>query len=203
MATLAFMLAIGGSAYAATRLPANSVGTRQLKRGAVTRAKIGKGAVGAAQVAPGSLTGAQIKASTLGPVPDANDLGGLPASAFGATSWNSVDFAPSSEEEKTLLTDGPLTITSKCISKGGSRYLNQIYVVSTVAASIEWVADTNSLVENAALDVWNWEGTSGGRTEPFTFAASDGKQFAGILGFSVGSGTSGGCADVAAAFNQS
>jgi hypothetical protein len=41
-ATLALFLALGGAAYAATQLPKNSVGTKQLKKGAVTAAKISK-----------------------------------------------------------------------------------------------------------------------------------------------------------------
>ncbi len=44
MATLAFFIALGGaSAFAATQLAKNSVGTKQLKKGAVTTAKIAKG----------------------------------------------------------------------------------------------------------------------------------------------------------------
>jgi hypothetical protein len=39
-ASLALFLALGGAAYAATQLPANSVGTGQLKREAVTAGKI-------------------------------------------------------------------------------------------------------------------------------------------------------------------
>jgi hypothetical protein len=41
-ATLALFLALGGAAYAATQLPKNSVGTKQLRNGAVTAAKINK-----------------------------------------------------------------------------------------------------------------------------------------------------------------
>jgi hypothetical protein len=40
IAVIALFVALGGGAYAATRLPARSVGTAQLKKGAVTRAKI-------------------------------------------------------------------------------------------------------------------------------------------------------------------
>ena len=43
MATIAVFIALGGASYAATHLPKNSVGTRQLKKGAVTTAKIAKG----------------------------------------------------------------------------------------------------------------------------------------------------------------
>jgi hypothetical protein len=41
-ASLALFLALGGAAYAATQLPRNSVGTGQLKAGAVTAGKIAK-----------------------------------------------------------------------------------------------------------------------------------------------------------------
>jgi hypothetical protein len=40
MATLAVFMVLGGGAYAAVRLPKNSVGTRQLKNGAITLAKL-------------------------------------------------------------------------------------------------------------------------------------------------------------------
>lgn len=39
---IALFVALGGTTYAATTLPANSVGTRQLRDGAVTKKKIGK-----------------------------------------------------------------------------------------------------------------------------------------------------------------
>jgi hypothetical protein len=42
IATCALFLALGGGAYAATQLPQNSVGTDQLKAGAVTGGKIAK-----------------------------------------------------------------------------------------------------------------------------------------------------------------
>jgi hypothetical protein len=44
MATVAVFIALGGVGYAAVKLPKNSVGARQLKKGAVTPAKISAGA---------------------------------------------------------------------------------------------------------------------------------------------------------------
>src|SRR4051812_47383895 len=43
MSTLAVFIVLGGGAYAATKLPRNSVGTKQIKNGAVTKAKLAKG----------------------------------------------------------------------------------------------------------------------------------------------------------------
>lgn len=43
IALLALFVALGGTSYAAVKLPRNSVGTSQLKRGAVTEGKLSKG----------------------------------------------------------------------------------------------------------------------------------------------------------------
>ncbi|MBV9311991.1 MAG: hypothetical protein JOZ73_14260 [Solirubrobacterales bacterium] len=59
---IALLVALGGTSYAAFKLPKNSVGTKQLKKNAVTTAKIKNKAV----------TGGKIKLSTLGTVPSAN-----------------------------------------------------------------------------------------------------------------------------------
>jgi len=85
VATLALFMALGGaSAFAATQLAKNSVGTKQIKNDAVTAAKIKNGAI----------TGSKINLSSLGTVPraanaanaavaaNANSLGGNPASTF-------------------------------------------------------------------------------------------------------------------------
>lgn len=53
---LALFVALGGTTYAATSFPANSVGTKQLKKNAVTAAKIKKGAIVASKVNPAGLT---------------------------------------------------------------------------------------------------------------------------------------------------
>ena len=85
-ATLALLIAIGGtSAFAATQLAKNSVGTGQLRKNAVTSSRIENGAVTGSKVANGALTGTQIDASTLGTVPlaaNSQQLDGSPAAAF-------------------------------------------------------------------------------------------------------------------------
>jgi microcystin-dependent protein len=53
---LALFVALGGTTYAATSLPKNSVGSQQLKKNAVTSPKIKKGAVTAAKINTQGLT---------------------------------------------------------------------------------------------------------------------------------------------------
>jgi hypothetical protein len=55
VATIALAVALGGTGYAAISLPANSVGTKQLRNGAVNAAKIKKGSLNASSFAPGQL----------------------------------------------------------------------------------------------------------------------------------------------------
>ena len=56
MATLALFVALGGVSYAATQLPSNSVGTKQIKKEAVTPAKLSR-ASKSALTGPAGATG--------------------------------------------------------------------------------------------------------------------------------------------------
>lgn len=55
VATLALVLALGGTSYAVSKLPPNSVGALQLKRGAVSRDKVQNGSIGRDKLAPDAL----------------------------------------------------------------------------------------------------------------------------------------------------
>jgi hypothetical protein len=84
VATLALFIALGGSAYAALRIPPNSVGARQLKASSVTNGKIAGGAITAAKVAEHALTAQDINLPALGSVPNAaNAANALDANAVG------------------------------------------------------------------------------------------------------------------------
>ncbi len=78
VASLALFLALGGVGYAATQLPKNSVGTKQLKSGAVTADKISKAT--RASLAAAGPTGAQGPAGPQG-IPGAPGTPGEPGSA--------------------------------------------------------------------------------------------------------------------------
>lgn len=82
MASIAVFMALGGVTYAATALPKNSVGTKQIRKKAVTNIKLATNAVTGNKVKDGSLSGKDIKVSTLGKVPlaaAADTVGGATA----------------------------------------------------------------------------------------------------------------------------
>ena len=56
IATLALFVALGGTGYAVTKLPSNSVGTAQLKKNAVTSAKVKDGSLRRADLAADART---------------------------------------------------------------------------------------------------------------------------------------------------
>ncbi len=65
VALIALFVALGGGAYAAATLPHNSVGTPQLKNGAVTARKLHNGAFTAEKIAYGTLLAKDFKAGQL------------------------------------------------------------------------------------------------------------------------------------------
>jgi hypothetical protein len=91
-ATLALFVALGGGAYAAGALPANSVGSKQLKRNTVVTAKIKNNAVNGSKVLDDSLTGTDINESSLAKVPSA----AAADTAANATAANSATHAAAS-----------------------------------------------------------------------------------------------------------
>ena len=68
VALLALFVALGGSAYAvkAATAPPNSVVTKSIKKGAVTRLKLANGAVGASQLLPGAVGAPQMADGAVG-----------------------------------------------------------------------------------------------------------------------------------------
>jgi hypothetical protein len=99
---VALIVALGGTSYAALRLPANSVGTNQLKNNAVTTPKIKNGVV----------TGSKIKLSTLGTVPSAS----FANSAGTATTANSAGTAATANSAGTAKTANSATTATSANS---------------------------------------------------------------------------------------
>src|ERR1700750_1077343 len=63
VAFIALFVAIGGSSYAVTRLPSGSVGSKQLKKNAVTGAEVKNPSLSAADIKVASLAGVASAAS--------------------------------------------------------------------------------------------------------------------------------------------
>ena len=76
VATLALFLALGGGTYAAFKLPNNSVGTKQLKKNAVTSPKVKDGSLTAADLAGGQFLRPGQKAA------NADRLDGIDSTGF-------------------------------------------------------------------------------------------------------------------------
>jgi hypothetical protein len=76
MVTILAFIVLGGGAYAASQLPKNSVGKKQIKNGAVARAKIADGAVDSSKVADHSLKGTDLNPSTLSEYAKSSELKG-------------------------------------------------------------------------------------------------------------------------------
>ena len=149
---IALFVALGGSAYAAASLPANSVGTKQLKNGAVKGKKLAKGAVTGAKVANNSLTGKQINAATLGAVPNAHHA----SSATNANHASGADSATNATNA-TSLGGSPASAYLKgsdSIAAGdlGGTYsaptLNPGSVGTSTFGAIPGARATNSTAEN-------------------------------------------------------
>ncbi len=144
IALIALFVSLAGTTYAATSLPANSVGTKQLKTGAVTNRTLRDHAVTGSKVADNSLTGTQINASTLGTVPNAShansaahaddashannaaQLGGLDSTAFLRKSDSVRIDAPQMTFGSGQNWDiGPITFSASCYTASdGSHHLD-------------------------------------------------------------------------------
>jgi hypothetical protein len=125
IASLALFVALGGaSAFAASQLAKNSVGSRQLRSKSVTTGKIALNAVNGTKVAKGSLTGADINLAQLGTVPsaatatsagNANTVGGHGASCPAHTTLiRGLCFDTSSTEAANVV-----IASEACAARGG------------------------------------------------------------------------------------
>jgi len=146
VAYLALFVALGGSAYAVNQLPKKSVGTKQLKGGAVTKQKVRKNAINGSKVKNNSLTGADIKLSKLGTVPSAQNATTAQNAAHAtsadraASSGQRIDFAGPAIDPAPANTVSPgahqllsldeLTVSASCVNAGGGEA--RVYVAFTL-----------------------------------------------------------------------
>ena len=105
IATLALVLALGGTGAYAAGLAKNSVGGKQIKNGSVAAKELKKGTLTGQQVLDGSLTGADVAAATLSKVP---------AAATVDTVQHLRRVLPATGGTSTLLTKGSLSLEVAC-----------------------------------------------------------------------------------------
>jgi hypothetical protein len=104
MATIAVFVALGGSSYAAMKLPNDSVGTNQLKESSVSTAKLKGSAITSPKIAKEAVNGSKIKLSSLGTVPSAT-LATTANEAKTLGGMSSLQILSQAHSEATTLTD--------------------------------------------------------------------------------------------------
>jgi hypothetical protein len=133
VSTLCLFLLLGGGAVAAIKLPKNSVGTKQIKNGAVTGKK----------VAAHTLTGNNLNLSTLGRVPSATTAtsAGHAATADSATNANHAATADLANEAEFLdgfvaaCPEGTTAIRAVCFDTSSNGPVSSVKAASEGCAS--------------------------------------------------------------------
>ena len=158
VACTALALVLGGTAFAsALAVPRNSVGTAQLRNGAVTTKKLASSAVTSAQVRNGSLLRVDFRPGQLpaGPVGPQGPPG--PAGSAGISGLQRVDVTTSSSSanSKSLLVTCP---SPKKAIGGGARVLgtgaSRVSIVANFpdSSGTQWDATANEVV--ATSQAW-------------------------------------------------
>jgi hypothetical protein len=138
VATLALFIALGGVSYAAVKLPANSVGEKQIKKNAVVGKKIKKNAITGDKIKPGTIKGTDISLDSLGKVPNAASADTAASAGNSATTSTlqtaskrvassvtgavSQDLTRQAATEVPLFSHGQVSVYGKCYIYAGSLY---------------------------------------------------------------------------------
>jgi hypothetical protein len=169
IATLALFIALGGAAYAATALPRNSVGTRQLKKGAVTAAKIRNGSLLASDFRPGQLPAGTQGAS--GPVGPVGARG--PAGASNVVSRYGTELELQNGQGKGSFA---ACATGEAVTGGGYEFIegnpaNPSYVVGADRPSLETTPGVHALPADGAKATGWLVAMTNATSLPFKFRA--------------------------------
>lgn len=125
---LALFVALGGSAYAASK-----IGTKDIKANAITTGKIKKNAITTAKIKANAVTGAKVDEGTLAEVPSAASANFAQSAATAAAFsryFTSGVVKAGVGETVTLASVGPFTISGLCIDEGGSARRARIVIAT-------------------------------------------------------------------------
>jgi hypothetical protein len=149
VALVALFVALGGGAYAALKLPANSVGAAQLKKKAVTPAKLSPAAKAAlSRPGPKGAIGAPGSQGLRGEAGPKGDTG---AAGPGATILNWDEAASGSPTLKTIGTVLGVTFSAECSIPAAGEAEVKLYVLPS-DGSLRWDTGTE-ITENSTNEV--------------------------------------------------
>lgn len=153
MSTIAVFVALGGGAYAAVKLPKNSVGAKQIRKNAVTSAKVKNGSLtksdfkkGSIPAGPQGLQGPQGVPGQPGAQGPAGPTGPKGADAPGTTLFARLADVPAAPAETDLVKiPGVATVKVSCAGRGTSNvgFGVKIYNDSTAPIVGLWRTEEN------------------------------------------------------------
>ena len=131
VAYLALFVALGGTGYAAVNLPRNSVGTAQLRNGAVTNSKLGKGSITVAKLNSRSIAGSVVfwaKIAQGGQVIASSE----PASTMGWSSGLGSVFFRGQLSSKCFALGSPISASGEVAVQAGASVAGQEHLGVTM-----------------------------------------------------------------------
>jgi hypothetical protein len=164
LSVLALFVALTGSAIA---VKTASVGTKQLKDGAVKESKLGKHAVTETKLADDAVTGVKVDESTLGQVPSA---GSADSAATADTATNAAH-ATSAANATSALTAGNATLlagrnlqsvrpSATGVANSANQLLDPVAYVDALTVPVDIPAGGADLIVNASFTLTNTAGAA-------------------------------------------
>jgi hypothetical protein len=142
MSSIAVFVVLGGGAYAATTLPKNSVGSKQIKPNAVTSSKIKNGSLLSSDFKPGQLrAGASGPAGAAGPAGPAGSAGAAGAKGDKGDPGSALAFA-------RVAADGTLDATRSKNVTVNNHPTTGVYCLNVPASALSIIAQID--LSNAA-----------------------------------------------------
>jgi hypothetical protein len=171
VASLALAVALGGTTYAATALPKNSVGPQQLKTGSVSTGKLAKGSVTSRQIKDHTIVAADLAKSAYPALPGkvasaghADTAGRADTAAHAdsagsvsGASFTTIDYrAGVGSPATSIVSANGLTISASCDATG-----TLLLSISSATGDAEYTllaTDDTGNVRGDSFNAWTGEG---------------------------------------------